>query len=93
MKFVRFLVLAALTSLPVLSLPAVGQQEIDPDHFDPPATKAAKRVTSGKVNPKGASLKHRQKSAAYASRGSSAASGTQQPKGGKRTAVVRETGE
>ncbi len=58
MKFVRFLILVAITSLPVLSLPAVAQQEIAPQHFDQPATKATTPVTRAKAGPKTAALKN-----------------------------------
>lgn len=93
MKFVRFVVLAAMTSLPILSLPAVGQQEIDPDHFDQPAIKAAKPVTMAKASPKAASPNHQQKSATYAKNASRSTTGADQPKGEKRMAALRSTGE
>jgi len=93
MKFVRFVVLAAMTSVPILSLPAVGQQEIDPDHFDQPTSKAVKPVVKAKASPKAASVNHPQKSAAYASNRSRTPSGSQQPKSEKRMAALRSTGE
>jgi len=94
MKFARFLVLLAMTgSVPGLLVQAVGQQEIDPDHFDQPATQAAKPVTRTKASPKGAVPNHRQKPATYASNASRSTSGTQQAKGEKRMAALRSTDE
>jgi len=71
MEFARFVIVVVITSLSILSLPALAQQEIDPEHFDQPTTyKAAKPVTRGKVSPKAAVLKNEPNSHGTANNGS-----------------------
>jgi hypothetical protein len=96
MKFARFLVLLAMTGVvPGLLMQAVGQQEIDPDHFDQAeVAKAARPALKPKVSPRAASAKDRQKSTAGAANASRATGGSRQPKAeNQRIAAVRSTGE
>ncbi len=95
MKFVRSLVLLAIIgAVPGLVLQALGQQEIDPEHFDQAElAKAANPSSKPKTSPKGASLKQRQKPATYARNASRSTTTTDQPKGEKRMAALRSTSE
>ncbi len=80
MKFVRFLVLLAMTgAVPGLLLPAVGQQEVDPEHFDQaePA-KPGRTPLKPKASPRAAAVKQRQKSSGGAANASRAATGSRQ---------------
>jgi hypothetical protein len=64
MKFARFLVLSAMIGVvPVLSLQAVGQQEIDPEHFDQAElAKAAKPAMKPNAGPRAKAAKRQRKS-------------------------------
>ena len=95
MKFVRFVVLVAMTSLPVLALPAVGQQEIDPEHFDTAElAKTAKPPTQPKASSKATTLKSQQRSVANASHGSPTKARRRQAKAeNQRIAAAHSTAE
>jgi hypothetical protein len=68
MKFVRFLVLlASIGGIPGLVLQVVGQQEIDPEHFDQAElAKAASRTVKPNASPRKAAVKDPQKAAGRA---------------------------
>jgi hypothetical protein len=96
MKFVRFLVLLAMTAaVPGLLLQAVGQQEIDPDHFDQAElAKPAKPALKSKPGPQTAAVKERQKPTAGAANASRAGAGSRQTKTeNQRIAAVHSAGE
>ncbi|HUI84299.1 MAG TPA: hypothetical protein VL240_08750 [Candidatus Binatia bacterium] len=95
MKFARFLVVLAMTSLPVMSLPAIGQQEIDPEHFDQPVpAKTTQAAKQPKASPKAAALKNQQKSISKATNGSRISPRPRQVKAeNQRIASVNSTGE
>lgn len=96
MKFVRSLVLLAMLSVvPGFVLPSVGQQEIDPDHFDQAElAKAAKPALKLKADHRAVPVKNRQKPTAGAASGSRAAASSRQAKAeNQRIAAVHSTGE
>ncbi len=96
MKFARFLVLLAMTGVvPALLVQAVGQQEMDPDHFDQAElAKTAQSAKQPKAPPKAAALKTQQKSTGKATNASRIAPRPRQVKPeNQRIAVVHSTGE
>jgi hypothetical protein len=96
MKFARFLVLLAMAGgVPIRLMQAMGQQEIDPAHFDraEPA-KTAKSAIQPKASPKAVALKRQQKSIGKATGGSRITPGPRQVQAeNQRIAAVPSTGE
>jgi hypothetical protein len=96
MKFARFLVVLAVTGVaPVLLMPAAGQQEIDPDHFENPIpAKTVQSAAQPKASPKPAALKSQSNSVGKASRGQQTKTHARQLEAEKRNvAVVHSTPE
>ncbi len=96
MKFARFLVLLAMTGVvPGLLMQAVGQQEIDPDHFDQAElAKTGQSAKQPKASPKAAALKDQRKSIGKATNASRITPRPHQVKAeNQRIAAVHSTGE
>jgi hypothetical protein len=96
MKFVRSLVLlAVIGGVPGLVLQVVGQQEIDPEHFDQAElAKAASRTVKPNASPRKAAVKDRQKAASVATDASHTTASPRQAKAeNQRTAAVHSMGK
>jgi hypothetical protein len=96
MKSVRSLVLLAMLGIvPGFVLRSVGQQEVDPDHFDQAElAKAAKPALKSKVDHRAAPVKNRQKPSSGAASASRATPNSRQAKAeNQRIAAVHSTGE
>jgi hypothetical protein len=93
MKSVRSLVLLAVLGIvPGFVLPSVGQQEIDPDHFD--QAELAKAALKSKADHRAAPVKNRQKPSSGAASASRATPNSRQAKAeNQRIAAVHSTGE
>jgi hypothetical protein len=96
MKFVRFIVLLAMTgAVPGLVLQSVGQQEIDPEHFDQAElAKTAHSAKQPKGSPRATALKSQHKSIGKATNVSRITPRPRQVKAeNQRIDAVRSTGE
>jgi len=96
MKFVRsFVLLTMLGAIPGFVLPSVGQQEIDPDHFDQAEiAKTAKPPLKSKADHRAAPVKNRQRPGAGATTASRATARSRPAKTeNQRIAAVHSTGE
>ncbi len=96
MKFVRSLVLLAMIgAVPGLVLQAIGQQEINPEHFDQAElAKAASPALKRKASPQIAAFKDRQKTAGKAATAPRPTAGPRQAKAeNQRIAAAHSTGE
>ncbi len=95
MKLVRLLILLLMTSvLPVLLLPALGQQEIDPEHFDQAElAKAAKPIAKSQGTSSALAGKRHEKSLAKANNHRRTVAESRPPKAGQHLVVVRPTAD
>jgi hypothetical protein len=93
MKSARFLVLLAMTgTVPGILLQAMGQQEIDPEHFD--RAEPAKTATHSKAGTKTTTLKSQPKSIGHANNGSRTMTRQDQHKAeSQRITTAKSTGE
>jgi len=96
MKIVRILILLTMTSMvPTFLTPAIAQQEVDPEHFDPAElAKTARSTKQPKAGPKAAALTNQQKPVGKTTRASRVTPRPSQAKAeSQQVAAVHPTGE